>query len=81
MTKRCSRGEPAGIVVGNYSAELESLKHMKNIYFAQNTASGGIIEDVSNTITLFKKPRERYDAESSNALKIKPRQILAGALM
>jgi sucrose-phosphate synthase len=42
------KGEPAGIVVGNYSPELESLKHMKNIYFAQNKASGGIIEGINH---------------------------------
>ncbi|WP_020588701.1 HAD-IIB family hydrolase [Desulfobacter curvatus] len=42
------KGEPAGIVVGNYSSELEPLKHIKNIYFAQNNASGGIIEGINH---------------------------------
>jgi sucrose-phosphate synthase len=42
------RGEPAGIVVGNYSSELEHLRKMKNIYFAQNNASSGIIEGIEH---------------------------------
>lgn len=42
------KGEPAGIVVGNYSSELEPLRNMRNIYFAQNNASGGIIEGINH---------------------------------
>ena len=42
------KGEPAGVVVGNYSSELEPLKTMKNIYFAENSASAGIIEGIDH---------------------------------
>lgn len=38
------RGEPRGVVVGNYSPELDSLKGAKNIYFAEQPCAGGILE-------------------------------------
>ena len=38
------RGEPRGVVVGNYSPELDSLKGAKNVYFAKQPAAGGILE-------------------------------------
>jgi len=38
------RGEPRGVVVGNYSPELDTLKGAKNIYFADNPCAGGILE-------------------------------------
>ncbi len=38
------RGEMLGIVVGNYSPELEKLKGLKHIYFAKNNYAAGIIE-------------------------------------
>jgi len=38
------RGEPRGVVVGNYSPELDSLKNAKNIYFATQACAGGIVE-------------------------------------
>jgi len=40
------RGEPRGVVVGNYSPELDTLKGAKNIYFADNPCAGGILEDL-----------------------------------
>lgn len=40
------KGEPLGVVVGNYSKELSHLKSMKNIYFAKNNFSAGIIEGI-----------------------------------
>jgi len=42
------RGEPLGVVVGNYSKELEKLKHRKNIYFAKQKYAGGIIEAIKH---------------------------------
>ena len=38
------RGEPLGVVVGNYSPELEKLKGIRGIYFAKRNYCGGILE-------------------------------------
>lgn len=38
------RGDPLAIVVGNYSPELEALKSVKNIYFAERKFAGGILD-------------------------------------
>jgi len=40
------RGEPRGVVVGNYSPELDRLKGAKNIYFARQPCAGGILEAI-----------------------------------
>ncbi|MEA1899394.1 MAG: HAD-IIB family hydrolase [Thermodesulfobacteriota bacterium] len=42
------RGDPLAMVVGNYSEELEKLKHRKNIYFARQKYAGGILEAVKH---------------------------------
>ncbi|MBU0996099.1 MAG: HAD-IIB family hydrolase [Proteobacteria bacterium] len=42
------RGEPMGVVVGNYSHELEPLKGARNIYFADEPCAGGILEGISH---------------------------------
>lgn len=42
------KGEPLGIVVGNYSKELEALKKTKHIYFAKKTYAAGIIEGLEH---------------------------------
>ena len=36
-----------GVVVANYSPEMESLKENKRIYFAKKTFAGGIIEGIN----------------------------------
>ena len=41
------RGEPLGIVVGNYSEELEKLRGLKNVYFSERTYAGGIIDGLN----------------------------------
>ena len=38
------RGEPLGVVVGNYSGELDHLREGRNIYFAEKPCSAGILE-------------------------------------
>ena len=38
------RGEPLGLVVGNFSNELEKLRGLRNMYFAKRQYAGGIIE-------------------------------------
>ena len=40
------RGEPLGVVVGNYSPELKHLKGIRGIYFAEQKYSGGILEGI-----------------------------------
>ncbi len=40
------RGEPLGVVVGNYSPELSKLKGIRGIYFAKQKYSGGILEGI-----------------------------------
>jgi len=40
------RGEPLGVVVGNYSPELNQLKGIRGIYFARQKYCGGILEGV-----------------------------------
>ena len=42
------RGEPKAVVVGNYSSELESLRGLRNIYFAKKKYAGGILEAVEH---------------------------------
>ena len=40
------RGEPLGIVVGNYSKELDKLQGGRNIFFARKPCAGGILEGI-----------------------------------
>jgi sucrose-phosphate synthase len=40
------RGEPLGVVVGNYTPELKKLKGIRGIYFAKQKYSGGILEGI-----------------------------------
>jgi len=38
------RGDMLGVIVGNYSKELEKLRGLKNVYFAQAYYAAGILE-------------------------------------
>jgi len=42
------KGDACGIVVGNYSPELEKLREHSRIYFAQRHNAGGIIEGLQH---------------------------------
>jgi sucrose-phosphate synthase len=42
------RGESMGVIVGNYTKELEKLKSTRNIYFAKNRYAGGILEGIKH---------------------------------
>lgn len=42
------KGELLGVVVANYSEELESLRGQKRIYFAKRKYAGGIIDGISH---------------------------------
>jgi sucrose-phosphate synthase len=50
------RGEQMGVVVGNYSPELEDLKGVNKIYFAKESGPGGIIEGIRRYN--FSQPRK-----------------------
>ncbi|MGD2187666.1 MAG: HAD-IIB family hydrolase, partial [Desulfobacterales bacterium] len=52
------RGEPLGVVVGNYSPELKKLKGMRGIYFAKQKFSGGILEGIER-YQFIKKATQR----------------------
>lgn len=40
------RGDPLGVIVGNYSPELERLKGLKNIYFSGKNQAEGILDGI-----------------------------------
>ena len=40
------RGEPLGVVVGNYSPELDKLKGIRGIFFTAQKFSGGILDGI-----------------------------------
>ena len=42
------RGETLGVVVGNYSPELEVLKGMPRIYFAEGSYATGVLEGIDH---------------------------------
>ena len=42
------RGEPRGVVVGNFSPELEKLKGAKYVYFAGKPCAAGILEGIAH---------------------------------
>lgn len=42
------RGEPRGVVVGNYHHELEPLRESRHVYFAKPPCAGGIIEGLKH---------------------------------
>jgi sucrose-phosphate synthase len=53
------RGEPCGVVVGNYSAELEYLKKLQKIYFASKCCAGGILEAIEHYRFIEKAQRKK----------------------
>jgi sucrose-phosphate synthase len=59
------RGEPLGVVVGNYSNELKKLKGMRNIYFAKQTYSGGMLEGIRQYKFIEKATQRQGVRESS----------------
>ena len=44
------KGKLKGIIVANYSPELEELKKSKSIYFAKNILSAGVLEGIYHHI-------------------------------
>lgn len=54
-------GHSLGVVVGNHSAELERLKGLKRIYFAQATHAAGVLEGIEHYQFLGRIRQPRYD--------------------
>jgi sucrose-phosphate synthase len=42
------KGDLLGVVVANYSSELESLKGQNRVYFANREYAGGIIDGINH---------------------------------
>ena len=55
------RGEPLGVVVGNYSKELNVLKGARNIFFAKESCAGGILEGIKRYQFIDKVKKEYHD--------------------
>jgi len=57
------KGRTLGVVVGNYSSELEKLRKLPRIYFAEATHARGIIEGVNyyNFLDHIAIPNDRID--------------------
>ncbi len=57
------KGRTLGVVVGNYSPELEKLRKLPRIYFAEGTHARGIIEGVNyyNFLDRITIPNDRID--------------------
>jgi sucrose-phosphate synthase len=49
------RGKAMGIVVSNYSPELEVLRKSKDVYFAQEEVSKGVMEGTDYYLSKQKK--------------------------
>ncbi|MGD8292828.1 MAG: HAD-IIB family hydrolase [Desulfobacterales bacterium] len=54
------RGEPLGVVVGNYSKELNVLKGARNIFFAKESCAGGILEGIKRYQFIKKLKKEDH---------------------
>lgn len=46
------KGKTKGIVVSNYSPELESLKRSKGVYFANKQVSKGVMEGIKHYLNI-----------------------------
>jgi len=52
------RGEPLGVVVGNYSPELKKLKGLRGVYFAKQQYAAGILEGIKKYQFIEKASRQ-----------------------
>lgn len=61
------KGATLGVVVGNYSPELEKLRRLPRIYFAQGHHARGIIEGIEyyDFLGHIRIPNDRVEADSS----------------
>ena len=49
-------GDTLGIVVGNHSPELEVLRGLTHVYFAQHAHAAGVLEGLSHYLSLEPAP-------------------------
>ena len=47
------KGKTRGIVVANYSPELEELRKNKSTYFAKNPLAKGVLEGIKHHISVM----------------------------
>ncbi|TWU18112.1 HAD family hydrolase [Allorhodopirellula heiligendammensis] len=61
------KGATLGVVVGNYSPELEHLRGLPRIYFAQGHHARGVLEGIEyyDFLNHIRIPNDRAEAESS----------------
>ncbi|MDQ6763504.1 MAG: HAD family hydrolase, partial [Bacteroidota bacterium] len=64
-------GKAKGIVVANYSPELEELKKNKSIYFAKQILSKGVLEGIQHHIETigFRPVRIIFFLKPNNNMK------------
>ncbi len=55
------RSGALGVVVGNYSEELEHLRDVKRVFFAEKPYAGGILEGIEH-YKIIEKAKERQDS-------------------
>lgn len=55
------KGEPLGLVVGNFRRELAHLKNARNIYFAEKPHAGGMMEGIQH-YQIIEKAEKKRDA-------------------
>lgn len=55
------RGEPRGVVVGNFSPELEKLRRMRHVFFASRSYAAGILEAIDH-YRFIARARGKHDA-------------------
>lgn len=62
------KGATLGVVVGNYSAELEKLRGMPRIYFAEGHHARGVLEGIEyyDFLGHIRIPNDRVESDSSN---------------
>ncbi len=54
-------GQSLGVVVGNYSHELDHLKHRKRVYFADGECADGVLEGIEHYDFLGQIRQPQYD--------------------
>jgi sucrose-phosphate synthase len=61
------KGGTLGVVVGNYSPELEKLRRLPRIYFANGHHARGVLEGIEyyDFLNHIRIPNDRVEADSS----------------
>ncbi|MEM1227289.1 MAG: HAD-IIB family hydrolase [Planctomycetota bacterium] len=66
------KGGTLGVVVGNYSAELEKLRRLPRIYFAEGRHAQGILEGIEyyNFLDHIRIPNDRIESEPADPVAV-----------